>query len=388
MKKRLQNGSSRHHGKERGKNMAQLFASPGMYIQGYGELKNIAEYVTPLGDSFLVIGSTNRIKDFGDTIRASFAESDKLTFIEHNGSCTISEIEKIVEIAKEKGGDVIIGMGGGKVIDTAKAVAGRLKKRVVVVPTVAASDAATTRCAVIYKNDGSEDCEETYASNPDMVLVDTEIIMKAPKKFILAGMGDAMAKCVAAPVCYRNFQPNELGGGITELAFSLSNLIHDILMNHGELALTALDQGVMSQDLNKVIEMNVLISGIGCEVNGATTDHAFYAGFTTLKNRKKIMLHGEYVTFSSLATLVLEGATKETLDEYYSFCARVGLPVCLADLYLADMTEEDFRQVAQVVTECGGTSHLPFEVTVDHAVSAMKIADAIGKMYKEGKRLV
>lgn len=197
-----------------------------------------------------------------------------------------------------------------------------------------------------------------------------------------------MAKCVAAPVCYRNFQPNELGGGITELAFSLSNLIHDILMNHGELALTALDQGVMSQDLNKVIEMNVLISGIGCEVNGATTDHAFYAGFTTLKNREKIMLHGEYVTFSSLATLVLEGAPKETLDEYYSFCTRVGLPVCLADLYLADMTEEDFRQVAQVVTECGGTSHLPFEVTVDHAVSAMKIADAIGKMYKEGKRLV
>ena len=73
-----------------------------MYIQGYGELKNIAKYVTPLGESFLVIGSTNRIKAFGETIKASFAGSDKLTFVEHNGSCTIVEIEKIVEIAREK----------------------------------------------------------------------------------------------------------------------------------------------------------------------------------------------------------------------------------------------------------------------------------------------
>lgn len=368
--------------------MAQLFASPGMYVQGYGELKNIEKYVAPLGDSFFVIGSSNRIKDLGETIKESFPENAKLSFVEHNGACTISEIEKIVKIVEEKGGDVIIGMGGGKVIDTAKAVAGRLKKRVVVIPTVAASDAATTRCAVIYKDDGSEDCEEVYASNPDLVLVDTEIIMKAPKKYILAGMGDAMAKCVAAPVCYRGFQPNELGGGVTELAYSLSGLIHDILMNHGELAVAALEQGVMSQDLNKVIEMNVLISGIGCEVNGATTDHAFYAGFTTLQNRKEIMLHGEYVTFSSLATLLLEGAPKETIDEYFNFCARVGLPVCLEDLKLDYMSEEDFRQVAQVVTECGGTAHLPFEVTVDSAVAAMKNADAIGKMYKAGKRLI
>lgn len=367
--------------------MAQIFASPGYYIQGYGELKKIAEHVSPLGDSFLVIASKNRINDLGKEIKESFGDTDALTFIEHNGSCTIAEIEKITKIAEEKGNDVIIGMGGGKVIDTAKAVAGRLNKRVVVVPTVAASDAATTRCAVIYNDDGSEDCEEVYASNPDMVIVDTEVILKAPKRFMLAGMGDAMAKCVAAPVCYRNFQPNELGGGVTELAFSLSNLIHDILMNNGELAMKALDQGVMTHDVNKVIEMNVLISGIGCEVNGATTDHAFYAGFTTLKNRKEIMLHGEYVTFSTLATLVLEGADRDVLDEYFGFCCRVGLPVCLEDIKLDYMTEDDFRQVAEVVVKSGGAAHLPFEVTVDNAIAAMKTADAIGKMYKEGRWL-
>ncbi len=367
---------------------AQLFASPGFYVQGYGELKKIKQYAEPLGNTFMVIASKNRIRDLGQTVKESFGESSKISFVESDSDCTQKEIARIIEIAEKDRNDVIIGMGGGRVIDTAKSVAGALNKRVVIVPTVAASDAATTRCAVIYNEDGSEAGEETFSSNPDVVLVDTEIILKAPKRFLLAGMGDAMAKCVCAPVCYKNFQPNELGGQVTELAFSLSKLLHDTLLNHGELAAIACDQGVMTQDLNKIIELNVLVSGIACEVNGGTTDHAFYAGFTTLQNRKDIMLHGEYVTFSTLATLVLQGAPKEELDKYYSFCLRVGLPVCLEDIKLDYMDEADFQQVAKVVIECGGTGHHPFEVTVDSAVAAMKTADAIGKLYKKGKRII
>lgn len=367
---------------------AQLFASPGMYVQGYGELKNIAEYAKPFGDSFMVIASTNRIKDLGEIIKKSFGDSVKISFVASDTACVRSEIDRIVEIGKNDGSDVIIGMGGGKVIDTAKAVAGALGKRMVIVPTVAASDAATTRCAVEYNEDGSELGEIALVSNPDVVLVDTEIIMKAPKKFMLAGMGDAMAKFVSAETCYRGFQPSELGGQVTEIAYSIAKLSKEILFNHGQLAIMALDNGVMTQDLNKIIELNVLISGIGCEVNGATTDHSFYAGFTTLQNRKEIMLHGEYVTFSTLATLVLQGSPKEVLDEYYSFCVAVGLPVCLEDLKLDYMDEDDFRQVAEVVVECGPASHHPFEVTVDGAIAAMKVADSIGKMYKAGKKLV
>jgi len=359
-----------------------------MYVQGYGELKYISKYATQFGNSFMVIASKSRIKDLGEVVKASFGDGAKITFVESNSNCTRFEINRIVEIAKENDSEVIIGMGGGKVIDTAKAVAGALKKRVIIVPTVAASDAATTRCAVLYNEDGSEDGEEVYASNPDVVLVDTEVIMRTPKRFMLAGMGDAMAKFVSAKTCYKSFQPSELGGQVTELAFSIAKLSRDLMFKHGELAMIALDQGVMTQDLNKIIELNVLISGIGCEVNGATTDHSFYAGFTTLQNRKEIMLHGEYVTFSTLATLVLEGAPKEELDKYFNFCTRVGLPVCLEDLNLDYMSEDDFRQVAEVVVECGPASHHPFEVTVGGAISAMKVADAIGKMYKAGKRLI
>lgn len=366
----------------------QMWASPGMYVQGYGELKNIGTYAAPLGDSFMVIASTNRIRDLEATIRESFGETAKLTFVASDSACVRSEIERITEIGKKDRSDLIIGMGGGKVIDTAKAVSKELNKKIIIVPTVAASDAATTRCAVEYSEDGEELGEIPLSANPDLVIVDTEIIMKAPKRYLLAGLGDAMAKYVAAKTCYAGYQPSELGAGVTEMAFSVAELSKKIMFENGELAMLAYDNGVMTKDLNKIIELNILISGVACEVNGATTDHSFYAGFTTLKNRPVEMLHGEYVTFSTLATMVLEGASKEELDEYYDFCTRVGLPTTLEDLHLDYMDEDDFRQVGETVLECGPAAHHPFEFTADEAIAAMKVADSIGKMYKAGKRLI
>lgn len=367
---------------------AQVWASPGMYVQGFGELKNIGEYAKALGNSFTVIASTNRIRDLEALIRESFGEGVKLTFVASDAACVRSEIDRIAAIGREDGSDAIIGMGGGKVIDTAKAVSKELGKKIIIVPTVAASDAATTRCAVEYTEDGEELGEIPLAANPDLVLVDTEIIMKAPKRYMLAGLGDAMAKYVAAKTCYAGYQPSELGAGVTEMAFAIAELSKKIMFENGELAMMAFDNGVMTKDLNKIIELNILISGVACEVNGATTDHSFYAGFTTLKNREVEMLHGEYVTFSTLATMVLEGAPKEELDEYYSFCTRLGLPTTLEDLHLDYMDEDDFMQVGQAVTECGPASHHPFEFTAAEAVAAMKVADSLGKMYKAGQRLV
>lgn len=127
--------------------------------------------------------------------------------------------------------------------------------------------------------------------------------------------------------------------------------------------------------------------GIGCEVNGGTTDHAFYTGFCELKNRKEIMLHGEYVSFSTLATLVLEVAPKKQLDEMFGFCAAVGLPVCLEDVKLDYMSEEDYETVAKCVVDLPPTQNHPFKVTVEEAIAAMKTADAIGKMYKAGTEI-
>ena len=367
--------------------MARKFGSPGLYIQGPGELKNVKEHLSYMGDSFLIIASPRRVKDLGAELKASFGEGYKIVFAEFGGESSRKEIARLAEIAKAEDCACIIGMGGGKVIDTAKAVAYQLGKPSVIIPTIAASDAAITRCACIYNEDGTEDGEDSFDKNPDVVLVDSQIIANAPVKFLLAGMGDAFAKIVCATTCYRGYRDNELGGKATELGYEIAKLSYKLILEHGMAAKMACEQNVVTKDLEKIIETNILLAGIGCEVNGGTTDHAFYTGFCELQNRKEIMLHGEYVSFSTLATLVLEGAPKEQLDEMFGFCAAVGLPVCLEDVKLDYMSEEDYETVAKCVVDLPPTKNHPFEVTVEEAIAAMKTADAIGKMYKVGKRL-
>lgn len=366
---------------------ARKFGSPGLYIQGPGELNHVKEHLASMGDSFLVIASPRRVKDLGAQLAESFGEGYKIVFAQFGGESSRKEIARLTQQAEKEACGCIIGMGGGKVIDTAKAVANQLGTPCVIIPTIAASDAATTRCACIYNEDGSEDGEDSFDKNPDIVLVDSQIIANAPVRFLLAGMGDAMAKIVCATTCYEGYRNNELGGQATELGYAIAKLSYELLLEHGQAAKYACEQHVVTKDLEKIIETNILLAGIGCEVNGGTTDHGFYTGFCELKNRKEVLLHGEYVTFSTLATLVLQGAPKAQMDEMYSFCAAVGLPVCLADVKLDYMDEADFETVAKCVVDLPPTKNHPFHVTVEEAIAAMKTANQIGKLYKEGKKL-
>lgn len=368
--------------------MTQIFGSPGKYIQGYGELKNIKNHISWIGDSFLIIASENRIGDLGLLIKDSFGEGFTLIFARFDGESTRKEVKRLMDIAESEGCKCVIGLGGGKVIDTAKAVGGYLKLPVVIIPTIAATDAPTSTCACIYHEDGSLDEEINFNKNPDVILVDTEIIMKAPVRFLVAGMGDTLSTYIGARVCYRGYKNNDFGGKPTETSFAIAKLSYDLLMKHGQLAKLACEQKVMTKDLNKIIEANILLSGLGFESNGGSTDHSFYYGFCDLTNRKDHMYHGEYVSVSTLCTLILEGAPKEELDEVFKFCISVGLPVCLGDLKLDDLSEEEFKIVAGGVLRCKPTHNYPFEVSESEVIAALKTADGIGKMYKNGKSLL
>ncbi|MGK3722062.1 glycerol dehydrogenase [Priestia megaterium] len=368
--------------------MVQIFGSIGKYIQGFGELHNIRKHVSWIGDSYLVIASKNRIKDLGEVIKESFGESYKVIFAEFHGESSRKEVKRLMDIAVTEGCMGVIGLGGGKVIDTAKAVGGNLKIPTVIIPTIAASDAATSACACIYNEDGSLDEEVYFEKNPDIILVDTEIIMNAPVRFLVAGMGDTLSTYIGARVCYRGYKDNDFGGKPTETSISIAKLSYDLLMKHGLLAKIACEQKVMTKDLNKIIEANILLSGLGFENNGGSSDHSFYYGFCDLTHRTEHMYHGEYVSLSTLCTLVMEGASKKELDEVFSFCISVGLPVCLEDLKLDNMTEEEFNIVSKGVLRCKSTHNYPFEVTKTDVIAAIKTADVIGKMYKSGGRLL
>lgn len=367
--------------------MTQIFGSPGKYIQGFGELKNIKKHLEYLGSSFVVIASKSRINDLGKIINESFKPEGNIIFAEFGGESTKKEIKRIADIAVNSDCKAIIGMGGGKVIDTAKAVADYVKLPSVIIPTIAATDASTTCCSVIYNEDGSLYAEMNFNKNPEIVLVDTEVIMNAPVRFLVSGMGDALSTYFGARVACAGYKNNAFGGKSTELSYMIAKMAYDIVIKHGLAAKIACENKSMTMDLLKVIEANVLLSGLGCESNAGASDHSFYYGFCSLTHRKEYMYHGEYVAFSTLCLMVMEGAPREELDEMYKFCLSVGLPVTLSDMKLDDMTEDEFKAVAKAGLELESTHNHPFDVDESIFIGAIKSADAIGKMYKNGESL-
>lgn len=122
----------------------------------------------------------NRLQALTARLNEQYAEGNIVEFVEFGGECSINGINRFKAAAAEVSADVIVGIGGGKPLDTAKAAANELSIPVIIVPTAASTDAPTSAMSVIYSDEGVHENFYTYDSNPNLVLVDTEIIMKAP----------------------------------------------------------------------------------------------------------------------------------------------------------------------------------------------------------------
>lgn len=362
--------------------MAKILISPSKYLQGAGEMKNIGTYAAKCGKKALVLISQGGYRRIGAMIEESFAGSDcDVVFDYFNGECCESEINRLVAIVKEKGCDLVIGVGGGKIFDTAKAVAYYAETPVFICPTIASTDAPCSALSVVYTEEGVFERYLFLPANPNLVLMDTDIIVKSPVRLTVAGMGDALATYFEARACQRSGATSCAGGKTTEAAMALAKLCFDTLMEEGVKAKIALEAGVCTPAVEKVIEANTLLSGIGFESAGLAGAHAIHNGFTVLEECHH-MYHGEKVAFGTLTQLVLENVPLDELEDIILWCIEVGLPVTLAELGAGNVTDDQLMEVAKTACAETDTLHnMPFEVTPETVFAAIKAADAYGRYY-------
>ena len=358
--------------------MARVFISPSKYVQGAGELDRLGEYTKVYGKKALVIISAGGKKRFGERVEASLAAAGVVcAFDEFNGECSQAEIDRLVEVLKGAGSDVVLGVGGGKIFDTAKAVAAAVDVPVVVVPTIAATDAPCSALSVIYTDEGQFQEYQFFKQNPNLVLMDTEVIAKSPVRLTVSGMGDALATYFEARACKRSDAGTCAGGKVTSAAMALARLCYETLMSDGVKAKLALEAGACTESVEKVIEANTLLSGLGFESAGLAGAHAIHNGMTAMPETHAFY-HGEKVAFGTLTQLVLEDA--DELYEVLDFCVEVGLPVTFAQLGVADASYERVLEVARLACADNDTLHnMPFEVTPEKVANAMLAADAYGR---------
>lgn len=364
--------------------MANIIISPAKYVQGRGELANIAQYATKLGKKPFILISASGLKRVGGIIEKSFEGTDsELVFETFNGECSRNEINRLVAIVKEKGCDVVIGVGGGKIFDTAKAVAYYTETPVIVAPTIAATDAPCSALTVVYTDDGEFEEYLWLPANPNVVLVDSDIVAKAPARLLVSGMGDALATYFEAKACKDSNATSCAGGNITIAALTLAKACYDTLMEEGVKAKLAVERDACTEAVEKIIEANTLLSGMGFESGGLAGAHAIHNGLTCIEECHHLY-HGEKVAFGTLTQLVLENADEDLLDEVISFCMEVGLPTTFADLGIENVSKDKLMEAATKAADPEGDTlgNEPFEVTPEKVYDAMVAADALGRYYK------
>lgn len=363
--------------------MSIAMKAPGRYVQGFGERKNLGRSVKKLGNTFYLLCSAGGRRRFGDELEQSLTEQEKtVVFGEFHGQATKDEVFSHMDAVKAAGCDAIIGVGGGKVIDTAKAVAENLGGLpCIIIPTVASNDAPCSGVAVLYNEAGVVIKALIMRRNPDLVLVDTEIISKAPARLLVAGMGDALATWFEAEACRKNGIKNMARGLETETIAALSRLCYDLLLQYGPASLDSIERGEYTPELEKLVESTILLSGICFEGGGLAAAHAINDGFAQ-EPQAHGMYHGEKVAFGLLTQLVLDKTDEQMMEEVLAFMKRVGLPMTLKQLGITEVIEENLRKVAEAAcVPTQSTKNLSPDITADDVYAAILEADRIGAAY-------
>jgi glycerol dehydrogenase len=358
--------------------MKALF--PGKYIQGPGALVELPAVMDALGGQGLILASpTSRTK----ILPAIGLDGSSSFIIEtFGGECSEAELARVSEIIKQERVKVVAAVGGGKTIDTAKIVADRADIPVVVAPTIASTDAPCSGCAVIYSQDNMFESVYYQKMNPAAVIVDESVIVQAPVRFLVSGMGDALATWFEAESCRRTQSANACGGLSTTLGLHIARLCYDILLEYGQAAKIACENQVVTKAFSRIVEANTLLSGIGFESGGLGAAHSIHNGLTALEE-PRAFYHGEKVAFGVLAGLQLSDARLAVMDEVYSFCETLGLPTTLADLGLVDQDRTGLMPVAEKA--CAPEECIHNEaglITPEKVLDAIIAADALGRARK------
>ncbi|SEU23609.1 glycerol dehydrogenase [Paenibacillus sp. NFR01] len=376
--------------------MRKAFISPTKYVQGEDELFNLGYFVKTFGNSALLIAHPEDVK----RVRAKLdytINKFNITLVESNfgGECSREEVRRLQGLAKDNACSCTIGLGGGKAIDTAKCVAEG--EALIIVPTIAATDAPTSHSAVLYTPDGQFDDYAYFKQSPSVVMIDTTVIAAAPTRFLVSGMGDALSTYFEARATSNSYSNVNAGlpCGVregacgpakgTNTALALAKFCYETLLKDGPSAKVACDCNLVTPALENIIEANILLSGLGFESGGLAAAHAIHNGLTSLAGTHHYY-HGEKVAFSTIAQLVLENADQDELQEVLDFCIAVGLPVCLADIGVDSVSAEELLEVARKACIPEESIHsMPFPVTAEAVAAAIRVADQLGRNYKQGR---
>lgn len=358
--------------------MVREFISPSRYVQGKNVLFERIDLIKNLGDKVLLLADDTVWDIVGqDFARVMEAEGLEVYREPFNGEASDEEVDRVAKLGQGKGSNIVIGLGGGKAIDAAKGIADEIGAATIITPTIASTDAPTSALSVMYSEDGNFTGYRFYKKNPDLVLVDTQVIANAPASFLADGIADASATYVEARANTQSNSTTMAGGRQTIAAVAIAEACRDTLFEYAHQALAAVEENIVTKAVEDIVEACTLLSGIGFESSGLSGAHAIHNAFTAVEGPVHEKTHGEKVAYGVLVQLYLENAPKEVLDKYIEFYQSINMPTTMAEINLDQHPIEDLETIGQAATAEGETIHSMVEnPSPTDVVAAIKAVDS------------
>lgn len=335
------------------------FTSYCIDINIWGELKKSIEKYNKIlivtGEKSFAAVKENLLKALSD----KYFEIKK-----YQGECTYEHADEIYKSSLENDFDLVLGVGGGKAIDTAKIAAWKMKKDIFIVPTIASTCAGTSALSVVYNSDSTfkEFC--FYDAPPKKIFIDLETIKNSPSKYIWAGMGDTLAKFYEVRIkheymIYKNLPVNFPSA----MGVKLSSLCRDLILENGEKAFYEKN---ITEEFKKIVLAILVNTGMVSNLvdeflNGAVAHSVFY-GLTVIPRIEKEHLHGEVVAFGVLVQLIMEGKQKE-YKELIPFYKKMKFPVKLSDVVVMKEFLEKEEEILKEILNGPDLQNFDFDMS-------------------------
>ena len=334
-----------------------------------------------LGSTFVVVGGETAMRKGLPALTSALNGTGMrmLAALPFGGACTMRAMETLAEKAAPLSPDFIVGMGGGKAIDTAKGTANLLKLPLVSLPTLVSNCAPITALSVVYRDDGPFDRFLFYDAPPALTLVDLQIAADAPAKYFRAGMGDTLAKHLESTFSARG---DTLGEGLdhmSSIALALSSTCYDPIIQHGRAALDEVMRGeagpAMEICARSIIVSAGLVSLMANDDYNCALAHAVCYGLQHFEHVEREYLHGDLVAYGALVQLVLD-QQEEKARGLHSFLSSLGVPVSLAQMRVP-LDRNALESCLIEATTGPDMAHIPYPVTRDMVFEAMKRVETL-----------
>lgn len=360
--------------------------APAQVLRGTGSLMQAQAAIARLGQRPLVIGGERSRPVYESFLLPAIAG---LTphYASYSPDCSEASLARLRAAAEQHRADVVIGIGGGKALDTAKLIAFGRSLPVITVPSSAATCAAWTALSNVYSDAGAFCYDVALAHCPELLILDYALVATAPQRTLVAGIGDALAKWYEASISSGASSQTMIIAAVQQ-----ARVLRDILFQRSVEALEQPD----SEAWREVVDASVLLAGVVGGLGGAqcrtVAAHAVHNGLTHLLACHD-SLHGEKVAFGVLVQLRLEeicqgsqlaAAARQQLMQFYR---TIGLPLTLADLNLGDVTLSDLQRAAEIAClPSSDIHHLPFPISPMELVAAMVSTTVAQPTTKETSR--